>query len=98
MTNLVITQLLDTIVLVENLYENTPDGRIIDSDTILADLAQDAEWEVSGISLDLFRIFKESSDKQTFLELFYLFTDTTFEDYLKQCLEETTRPEDLQED
>lgn len=98
MTNLEIKQLSETIERVEALYENTPDGRIIDSDTILADLTQEADWEVSGVSLDLFRIFKESSDKQTFLELFYLFTDTTFEDYLKQCIEETTKPEDLQED
>lgn len=98
MTDLIITQLLDTIERVEDLYCNTPDGRIIDSDTILADLVQEADWEENGLSLDLFRMFKESSDKQTFLELFYLFTDTTFEDYLKQCIEETTRPEDLQED
>lgn len=98
MTDLIVTQLLDTIERVEDLYYNTPDGRIIDSDTILTDLVQEADWEENGLSLDLFRMFKESSDKQTFLELFYLFTDTTFEDYLKQCLEETTKPEDLQED
>lgn len=93
MDNNAVNQILNNIDQVEELYSNTPDGRIIDSDTILADLIEKADFEVTYESLELFDIFKNTTDKQAFLEMFYFFTDTPFEKYLAHCIEKTTRKE-----
>lgn len=93
MDNNTVNQILNNIDLVEKLHSNTPYGRIIDSDTILADLMDRADFKVNDASLDLFNIFKNTIDKQAFLEMFYFFTDTPFEEYLAHCIEKTTRKE-----
>lgn len=77
---------------VEELYENTPDGGvIIDADTILKDLIDENDFEISGIAQDIFNIYRKSSDKQAVKEMFYEFTGVEFEEYLIKCINETTR-------
>lgn len=76
---------------VELLNSNTPDGTIIDSDTILADLLLNVDNEVTGFSQDIFNIYKRSKDKDAVKQMFFEFTDTEFDDYLDKCMKEITR-------
>lgn len=76
---------------VEELYHNTPNGEVIDSDTILKDVMDESDFEFSGISLDIFEIYKGSRDKKALRQMFFEFTGIEFGEYLNRCLMETTR-------
>ena len=76
---------------VERLSRNTPNGVIRDADTILVDLIEKNDFEFSGFAEDVFSIWKISSDKQTIEQLFYEFTGTEFDEYLKICQKEITK-------
>ena len=76
---------------IELLNSSTPNVKIIDSDTILADLLQDVDNEVSGFSQDIFNIYKRSKDKDAVKQMFFEFTGTEFDDYLDKCMKEITR-------
>ena len=76
---------------IELLNSSTPNGMIIDSDTILADLLQDVDNEVSGFSQDIFNIYKRSKDKDAVKQMFFEFTGTEFDEYLDKCMKEITR-------
>lgn len=82
-----------TIEKIKILNRNTPNGYIRDADTVLCDIVQnvDLDFEVTGLAEDLFNIYQKSSDKQAVKEMFFLFTDMTFEDYLQKCIDEITR-------
>lgn len=67
------------------------EGLISDSDTILCDLLQDVDNEVSGLSQEIFNIYKKAKDKDAVKQMFYMFTDMKFDDYLDKCLKEITR-------
>lgn len=69
----------------------TIEGSITDSDTILCDLLQNVDNEVSGLSQEIFNIYKESKDKNAVKQIFLTFTDMKFDDYLDKCLKEITR-------
>lgn len=77
-----------------NLLENTPDGVIIDADTILADLCEKVNFEESGMAVELLGIWARSNDKASVEQLFCLLTDCDFEDYLDLCIAKTTRKPD----
>ena len=64
---------------IELLNSSTPNGMIIDSDTILADLLLNVDNEVTGFSQDIFNIYKRSKDKDAVKQMFFEFTDTEFE-------------------
>jgi len=81
----------DQIAQAERLYNSTPNGVIVDADTILFDLLEKANHEFSGIALDVFGIWKESSDKSSVEQMFFEFTDVEFADYLERVIAETTR-------
>lgn len=76
---------------VELLNTSTPEGIIIDSDIILADLLSNVDNEISGFSQDIFNIYKRSKDKDAVKQMFFEFTDTEFDDYLDKCMKEITR-------
>ena len=76
---------------IEFLNSSTPNGMIIDSDTILADLLMNVDNEVTGFSQDIFNIYKRSKDKDAVKQMFFEFTDTEFDDYLDKCMKEITR-------
>lgn len=74
------------------LSQNTPDGVIKDADTILADLIDGTDMEETGSAEFLFDIWQRSCDKKGVEKVFELFTNVTFQDFLKTCIKETTRP------
>lgn len=75
---------------VEKLHNNTPDGVIIDADTILADLVQNNdEW----FAQDIFNIWETSKDKQSVEQMFFEFTGVEFDEYLRRCMDEITKDE-----
>ena len=64
---------------VEELNTNTPDGQIVDADTILKDIMDEQDFEISGMAQEIFNIYHKSSDKQE------------FDQYLMKCSREITR-------
>lgn len=76
---------------VEELNDNTSEGQIINADTILIDLVQNADHEFIGFAQDIFNIWKESSDKKAVEQMFCEFTDIEFDRYLIRCKEEITK-------
>lgn len=76
---------------VMDLSTKQPDGVIHDADTILADIMEAADFQVSGISDDILKLYLEVENKDDFESLFYLMADEKFEDYLvksKKVMEE----------
>ena len=76
---------------VEELNANTPNGMIADADTILVDLIDKNDFEITGIAQDIFNIWKNSSDKNAVEQMFFEFADTEFKDYLETCKKEISR-------
>lgn len=78
------------IKIAENVMNNTPDGVIIDPDTILADLVQNNdEW----LAQDIFNIWETSKDKQSVEQMFFEFTGVEFNKYLRRCIDGISRVE-----
>lgn len=84
-------ELLHDIEEVERLSDNVPDGQVIDADTILADLIQKCDYEMTGFAQDIFNIWKQSSDKKSVEMMFFEFTDTDFSEYLDLCKKQISR-------
>lgn len=78
---------------IKELDKNTPEGSIIDPDTLLADILDEADHEVSGLAREIFEIFKKSADKESVKELFFTFTGVKFDNFLNKCIKETSRKE-----
>ena len=76
---------------VKELQNAAPNGIIIDADTILADFVEEADFEVSGLSNELFEIYEKSRDKECFKRMFEVFTESTFDEYLSSCIKRITR-------
>jgi len=74
-----------------DLYHNTPDGRIEDCDTILADYMDSVSFEETGLGEEILEIWKSSKDKEAIENLFYTFTGVEFENYLEDCIKKTTK-------
>ena len=75
-----------------SLMSRTPDGIVIDGDTILADIMEEADFEESGSTEELVAIWKSTADKEAFHRLFMFFTGWDFEDFLEAAVKRTTRP------
>lgn len=77
---------------VKKLFEQTPEGQIVDSDTILKDLMDNSSFEETGLSTEILDIYLKAKDRESIEKLFYTFTGMEFERYLEKCISETTRP------
>lgn len=84
----------DIIKEVRVLHNDTPNGCIIDADTILADAIESADHRTNGLAEEVFSIWEKSAnnDDQKLIErMFELFTDMNFSEYLEKCIKEITR-------
>lgn len=61
------------------------DGVIQDADTVLADIMQTADFEITGLGKEIFEIYKKTRDKEAFEDLFYSLSGETFEEYIGRC-------------
>lgn len=57
---------------IKELDKNTPEGSIIDPDTLLADILDEADHEVSGLAREIFEIFKKVQIKSPLKSYFLL--------------------------
>lgn len=78
---------------VECLNNDAPYGVIRDADTILKDILDEQDFEITGIAQDIFNIYKKSTDKTSVKEMFFEFTGVDFDEYLNKCIKEITREE-----
>ena len=92
-TTYTIEQTAELIAKAEALYESAAqlDKGIIDADTILADMVEKCSFEGTGFAIDVFNIWKASSDKKAVEEMFFEFTGVEFGEYLEKCIAETTK-------
>ncbi len=71
-----------------------------DADTILVDLQEEGlEEDATGIANEIFDIYKKTSDKKAFCDLFESLVGTSFTTYLRKCeagikVTESRKPED----
>ena len=86
---------MDLTKLVEEVMElstKQPDGvKFRDADTILADLIEECDFQVTGIADELLRLYLDAENKEDFKSLFFFMTEKNFEDYLfesKKVMEE----------
>lgn len=72
---------------------NTPDGPVIDGDTLLCDIMQGVAFDETGLADEIFNIWLGSSDRLSVENLFETFTGVSFENYVLSCIARTTRRE-----
>ncbi len=70
---------------VRELLRDLPDGKVADADTVLADLVDECDYEVSGIAQDIFYIWERSTDKASVESMFGALTGCEFSEYLDRC-------------
>ena len=58
-----------------------------DADTVLCDLMEQVDFECNGIAQDIFDMWKRKpeSGRKAIEQMFYLFTEVTFDNYLMKC-------------
>ena len=78
------------------LIDNMPDGGIVDADTLLCDVIQNADFEVTGLAQDIFNIWLNSSDRASVEALFYDLTDMQLDEFVDLCLKNMTRRESVE--
>lgn len=74
-----------------DLLAATPNGVIRDADTVLKDIMDEADFEISGFAGEIIGIWKQAADKESVEKLFKSFTDYSFNGWLDKCIRETTR-------
>lgn len=70
---------------VEDMAEHLPNGLIRDADTVLADIMQEANFEINGLAKDIFNIWRKSSDRKSVEKMFFDLTDCDFMSFLEKC-------------
>lgn len=69
---------------------STPDGQIQDADTLLADIIEQADYEVTGLFESIAKTWLKSKDRKGIEGMFYNLMDYEFEDFLDLCIKKTT--------
>ena len=69
----------------KTLAEHLPNGLMRDADTVLADIMQEANFEINGLAKDIFNIWRKSSDRKSVEQMFFELTDYNFQSYLEKC-------------
>ena len=64
------------------------DGVIQDADTVLADIMENADFEVTGLATEVFGLYKKACEKgvsEDFEDLFYALSGETLDNYIERC-------------
>jgi len=65
---------------------NNAEGQFRDADTLLADCIKESDCEFTGISEDVFNIWKNSTDRTSVEAMFYELAGIEFSDYIELCI------------
>ena len=74
-----------------SLQHKMPDGVVLDADTVLADILDNMETEVTGSGFELIQLYLSSCDKAGFCRMFEVMTGTTWNSYLDETLRVMTK-------
>lgn len=69
-----------------SMQHNMPSGVIHDADTVLADIFDNMEKEVTGTGFELIELYMRSTDKPGFCRLFEAITGTTWTQFIDESL------------
>lgn len=69
-----------------SMQHNMPNGVIHDADTVLADIFDNMEKEVTGTGFELIELYMRSTDKSGFCRLFEAITGTTWTQFIDESL------------
>ena len=90
-TSMTIQEKHDKAARILDILDHPPAKPMIhDPDTILADVLDDIDSEVTGIARELIQIWYRSTDKINIEALFELLTGVSFEDYLDKAVSGST--------
>ncbi len=76
-----------TLAKIEEVEDFHFDG-LIDVNGILQDTVRNADPAIPGLFLDIFQIWKSSTDKESVEQVFYKLTGTVFLDFIEKCRQE----------
>lgn len=79
-----IRNMFETLMFLEKQLEGQ--SVIQDADTVLADILEDVDFEITGIAADLLKIHQNSKDRESVETCFEILTGWTIPDYLKNAL------------
>ena len=74
-----------------SLQHKMPNGVVLDADTVLADILDNMETEVTGSGFELIELYLRSADKPGFCQLFEALTGTTWTAFIEETLRVMTK-------
>lgn len=82
---------IETAKAILRMQDKMPNGVIRDADTILQDILNDMECDVTGSGFELIQLYLDSHDRDGFCRLFEAMTGTTWTSYLDETLRVMTQ-------
>ena len=76
---------------VKSLAAGTPDGVVRDADTVLKDVMDAADFEITGLASEIIDIWLAAKDRGAAAAMFQAVSGVGFEEFLDRCLETTSR-------
>ena len=80
-----------------SLQHKMPDGVVCDADTVLADILDNMETEVTGSGFELIELYQRSTDKPGFCRLFEALTGTSWTKFIEESLRVMTQGNEPEE-
>ena len=77
-------RLFETLTFLEK--QMNDEAVIQDADTVLADILEEADFEITGIVTDLLKTYQGSKDRESVETCFEVLTGVTIQEYLKKCI------------
>lgn len=77
-------KLFETLTFLEKQMED--ESAVRDADTVLADILEGADFEITGIVTDLLKTYQGSKDRESVETCFEVLTGVTIQEYLKKCI------------
>lgn len=74
-----------------SMQHNMPNGVVLDADTVLADILDNVETEVTAAGFELIELYLRSADKPGFCQLFEALTGTSWTAFIEETLRVMTK-------